>query len=327
MRFIVYGVGAIGGTIAASLVLSGHEVAGIARGAQLEAIRGDGLLFRTPLITERVHFPCFGAPGDVGFRDDDVIMLTMKSQDTHDALIALRDAGMRNQAIVCAQNGIDNERQALRLFPNVYGMTVMCPGTYTQPGEVLCHAKPKRGIFDLGRYPHGLDDTARAIATAMEASELRVFLFEDVMRSKHGKLLENQGNTVRAALGPEVSTAEFDALLRAEGEAVYRAARIEWLDIGSKEQRRVGVLEMGEIAGATRAGDSSSQSLTRGTGSIETDFLNGEIVLLGRLLGVPVPVNAFFCDLGARLVREGMKPGTLSVEDLRAGLRAAGVTL
>ena len=32
MRFIVYGVGAIGGTIAASLVLAGYEVVGIARG-------------------------------------------------------------------------------------------------------------------------------------------------------------------------------------------------------------------------------------------------------------------------------------------------------
>ena len=40
-------------------------------------------------------------------------------------------------------------------------MTVMCPGTYTEPGEVLCHGKPKRGIFDIGRYPSGSDETAR----------------------------------------------------------------------------------------------------------------------------------------------------------------------
>ena len=39
-------------------------------------------------------------------------------------------------------------------------------------------------------------------------------------------------------------------------------------------------------------GGSSWQSLVRGTGTIETDFLNGEIVLLGRLHGIPTPVNA-----------------------------------
>ena len=48
MRTVVYGVGAIGGTVAASLALSGQEVVGIARGAQLAAIRASGLLLRTP---------------------------------------------------------------------------------------------------------------------------------------------------------------------------------------------------------------------------------------------------------------------------------------
>ena len=45
-RFVVYGVGAIGGTIAAALARAGEDVVGIARGAQLEAIRRDGLLLR-----------------------------------------------------------------------------------------------------------------------------------------------------------------------------------------------------------------------------------------------------------------------------------------
>ena len=42
----------------------------------------------------------------------------------------------------------------------------------------------------------------------------------------------------------------------------------------------------------SRPGASSWQSLARGTGSIEADYLNGEIVLLGRLHGVATPVNA-----------------------------------
>ena len=51
----------------------------------------------------------------------------------------------------------------------------------------------------------------------------------------------------------------------------------------------------GTIAGdeSLRGGSSTWQSLTRGTGDIECDFLNGEIALLGRLFGVPTPANSF----------------------------------
>jgi 2-dehydropantoate 2-reductase len=62
MRIIVYGVGAIGGTVAAALALSGQEVVGIARGAQLEAIRRNGLLLRTPETNARAQFPCVADP-------------------------------------------------------------------------------------------------------------------------------------------------------------------------------------------------------------------------------------------------------------------------
>ena len=48
MRIIIYGVGAIGGTVAAALALSGQDVIGIARGPHLEAIKANGLLMRTP---------------------------------------------------------------------------------------------------------------------------------------------------------------------------------------------------------------------------------------------------------------------------------------
>jgi 2-dehydropantoate 2-reductase len=320
MRFIVYGVGAIGGTIAASLALAGYEVVGIARGKMLEAIRSKGLHFRTPLIDERVRFECVAAPREIAFRNDDVVLLTMKGQDTEGALEALAAAGVDRQAIVCAQNGVANERAALRHFPNVYGMTVMCPGTYTEPGEVVCHALPKRGIFDIGRFPSGSDETARHIAAALEKAEFRTTVFDDVMQSKYGKLIENQGNIVRAALGYEVDHKPFDEALRDEARGVLKAAGIAWVDIGGGSDRRKGVMELGEVAGTTRGGDSSSQSLLRGTGSLETDYLNGEVALLGRLHGVPTPASDFVCRLARRILRDKLKPGDITIEEFARGL-------
>ena len=326
MRFIVYGVGAIGGTIAARLSLSGHEVAGIARGKQLDTIRADGLLLRTPERDERANFPCAGSPAELGLRDDDVVILTMKSQDTAVALEDLRAAGANEQAVFCAQNGVANERAALRFFPNVYGITVMMPADYLEPGIVCCYGEPKHGIFDIGRYPRGSDTVVADVAAALEQANFAAFPVDDVMPSKYGKLLLNLHNVVDAALARDDKADDIRAAARAEAEAVYRAAGIVAHDVAN-DPRRDALLRIGKIVGTTRAGGSSRQSLMRGTGSIEIDYLNGEIVLLGRLHGVPVPANAWLCGLGARLVAEGMKPGAISVEEIRDDLRAAGVAL
>ena len=72
------------------------------------------------------------------------------------------------------------------------------------------------------------------------------------------------------------------------------------------------------IPGVERIGSSSAQSLARGTGSIETDYLNGEIVLLGRLHGVPTPVNAGLCRLGRMLVEEKRPAGSMTLAEVEA---------
>lgn len=313
MRFIIYGVGAIGGSFAASLALAGREVVGIARGKMLAAIEANGLLFRTPDGEERVNFPCHAGPGEITFRPDDVVVMTMKSQDSQAALKALRDAGVTDQPIVCAQNGVDNERLAARLFPN---MTVMTPAGYTVPGEVNCFSAPKLGLLDIGRFPKGSDAMAEAIAVEFEAANYAAFVLDEVMASKYGKLVQNLGNVLEAALGPAADRKAFVARAQAEAETVYRAAGIAWMELGGADPRRKGLSELRPIAGATRSGGSSTQSLARGTGSIETDYLNGEIVLLGRLHGVPTPVNTALVRLGQRLVAERLAPGQIDAAEV-----------
>jgi 2-dehydropantoate 2-reductase len=116
-------------------------------------------------------------------------------------------------------------------------------------------------------------------------------------------------------------------VVRSEAEAVYAAAGIAWRDVGAADPRRHALLRIADVPGVSRAGGSSTQSLARGTGSIETDYLNGEIVLLARLHGVPAPANAYLTALGARLVREGLPPGAVSAAEIETGLAAAGVAV
>lgn len=119
MRVLIYGVGAIGGTVAAALSLSGQDVIGIARGARLEAVRTDGLLLRSPERTTRAYFPCVANPAEISFHADGAIVLTMKTQDTVPALKRLCAAGVREQPNFCVQNGVANERFALCSGGNV----------------------------------------------------------------------------------------------------------------------------------------------------------------------------------------------------------------
>lgn len=58
------------------------------------------------------------------------------------------------------------------------------------------------------------------------------------------------------------------------------------------------------------------QSVLRGLPSLEVDDLNGEIVLLGRLHGVPTPVNALLQRLGYRLIAEKIEPGSIPPAEL-----------
>ena len=225
------------------------------------------------------------------------------------------------------QNGVANERMALRRFPNVHGVTVMMPASFSAPGEVAAFATPRHGVFDIGRFPRGSDAADHALAAVLEAAGIAAFVSDEVMASKYGKLLLNLANIVEAALGREVAKGRFNALLRSEGAAVLGAAGIAWRDVGAADPRRDALLRTGEVAGVARTGGSTTQSLARGTGSVETDWLNGEIVLLGRLHGVPTPANGYFLGLSARLVREGRKPGDVPVAEVEAGLAAAGAAV
>jgi len=324
MKFVIYGVGAIGGALAAKLALSGAEVVGIARGPQLDAIRKSGLLLRTPEGEHQVKFAAAADPEDIAFSPDDVVVLAMKTQDTPVALQRLRAAKVSEQAIVCAQNGVTNERFALRRFANVYAMTVILPSTFVVPGEVNAFGSPHAGILDLGRYPSGTDDKAEEIAAALRKAGFASEVDPDIMQAKYGKLLQNLANIIEAALLPG-DHKEIVEAARAEADAVYKAAAITWRDVGADDPRRKTLMQMQPIEGVDRVGSSTAQSLIRHTGSIETDYLNGEIVLLGRLNDVPTPVNTYFSGLAQRMIGEKLKPRSISPAEVEREVAIAAL--
>ena len=320
MRFVVYGAGGIGGVIGARLFEHGHDVVLVARGAHHDAMRDRGLRIDSAAGSVTLPVPVVDHPDAIGLAGDDVVILAMKGQDTLGALRALAASAPPDVAVVCAQNGVENERAAARLFANVYGMCVMCPTGHLEPGVVVAYSSPISGVLDLGRYPAGADERAAVIAGALSASTFSSEPRADIMRWKYTKLLMNLGNSIEALCGPAARGGELYKMARAEGKAVLDAAGIDRASTEEDRARRGDLLQMTPIAGADRGGGSSWQSLARGAGAIETDYLNGEIVLLGRVHGVPTPVNETLQRLANDAAAQGLPPGSLSPDDVRAAI-------
>jgi 2-dehydropantoate 2-reductase len=328
MRFIMYGAGAIGGSIGARLFEAGHEVVLICRGAHLDTIRAEGLLLRAPEGDVRLPIPAAGHPREIDFRSDDVVILSMKSQDTERALYDLETHGGADLPIVCAQNGVDNERMAARRFARVYGMLVAMPATFLTPGEVVAEGTPLTGVLHTGRYPEGLDETAEAVCAAISRSHMLAEPEARVMRLKYTKLLANLGNAFQVVTGLSAwggagdEAREFMTRVRREGAAVYRAAGIDAASQEEYQARANSHFRIGDVAGQQRGGSSTWQSVQKGHTVIEADYLNGEIVLLGRLHGVPTPYNSVLRRLAVRIAAGGGAHPTYSIEELERAVQA-----
>jgi 2-dehydropantoate 2-reductase len=322
MRIVVFGAGAVGGVIGGRLFQHAdahrHEVTLVARGDHYAAIRDHGLTIHDPTGSVTLAVPVVDRIDAVPLDRSDVVLLTMKTQDTPAALGQLAACAPDGVAVVCAQNGVENERLALRLFADVYGICVMLPATFMEPGVVDAYGSPSNAILDMGRYPAGGDPTVTAVSAALEASGLSSHPDPSIMRAKYRKLLMNLGNSLDALVSDGAASASLAQRARAEGEACLAAAGIDYASREDDRARRDGVLGLREIAGRPRGGGSTWQSFVRGARSTEVDWLNGEIVLLGRLHGVPTPVNAMLQRLTRQAVMEGRPPRSLTTASLEA---------
>jgi 2-dehydropantoate 2-reductase len=320
MRFVVYGAGAIGGVIGGRLVEHGHAVALIARGAHYEAIRDHGLKVESPDTAITVNADVVDHPSKLRLTDSDVVILAMKSQDTEEALTELAAVAPPATPVVCAQNGVENERAAIRRFANVYAVCVMCPAAHLVPGVVQAYSTPTPGILHLGRFPAGIDDVAERAAAAFRDATFASEARPDIMRWKYTKLLMNLGNAAEASFARSDARNTVAERAREEGAAVLRGAGIDFASNDEDAALRSDILSIRPIASERRGGGSSWQSLERRTGTVESDYLNGEIVVLARLHLVPAPINESLARLCTDMARDGAAPGSRSAEDFLATL-------
>ncbi len=317
-RFVVLGAGAIGGVAGSRIFRLGHDVLLLARGAHYETIRDRGLTVNSPEASWTLRIPVVDRIAGISWTPHDIVLLATKSQDTTTILAEMAAAAPAEIPIVCLQNAVANERMALRRFPNVYGVFVWCPSDHLEPGVVESWSTSKTGILDIGRYPTGVDETAERVASVFRDATFYSKARPDIMRWKYRKLLTNLGNAIEALCGPGAVRSPLVERTRVEGVSCLEAAGIPFVQEDEEDVKREKTFRYGTIDGRKRTGGSTWQSLRRQKGSVETDYLNGEIALLGRLHGVATPVNSLLQRLSQQAAREGLAPASFTVEQIEA---------
>jgi len=134
--------------------------------------------------------------------------------------------------------------------------------------------------------------------------------------AKASKMFSNLGNAMGAITDGQGDQQNFMNQVRREAELCFHAANVPFespqaFETRSREQHRQSPLPPG-----VRNLGSSWQSLQRGLGSIEADFLNGEIVRLGRIHGVPTPYNEVLQEIANAMAAHHEKPGKYTAQDL-----------
>jgi 2-dehydropantoate 2-reductase len=317
MRICVFGAGAIGGFLAARLAAAGvAELSLVARGAHLEAIRGNGLRL-VEGGTERTHaVNAAGTAAELG--PQDYVILALKAHSVPGALDQIAPLLGPETAVVTAQNGVpwwyfyrhggglEGTRLAAvdpggaiwaRIDPARVIGCVAYPAAEVQAPGVVRHVEGDR--FPIGEPTGERTDRVARLSEALVAAGLRAAIRSDIRSDIWVKLWGNLCfNPISALTGGTLAEIVGDAGTR----ATARAMMVEAQTIGERLGVRFPIDVDRRIDGAGSVGahkTSMLQDLERGR-PLEIDALVTAIQELGRLTGVPTPS----IDIVLSLVRQ-----------------------
>jgi 2-dehydropantoate 2-reductase len=292
MRIAVMAAGAVGGYFGARMAAAGHDVFFIARGANLEAIKANGL--RIESVHGDMHLPkpnVTDDPAKVG--PVDAVFFAVKLWDTEKSAEQMKPLLGPNTRVITLQNGVDSYERiapiigAERAIPGVtYVVSVIDkPGVIKQTSHfqtIIC------GTTD-GRP----DAPLKAFVEAAKAASINITLSDNIARDRWQKFIflsATSGATAitRMPMGPILADPDTRALFRGimqETLAVGLAKGVA-LDRGYVDER----LTFADANTPPRMKASMANDLDRGN-RLELDWLAGQVSRLGKELKVPTPVN------------------------------------
>ena len=293
VKIAVMGTGALGGYFGGRLAEAGEEVTFIARGAQLAALRENGLTIESPrgnLRIARVR-----ATDDVSsIGPVDVVLFTVKLWSTEQAAQALSPLIGRDTAVLSLQNGVESSDVLTRFVGPEHVMGAVCyiSAVLDRPGVVQHAGQMARVVFGEIGGRKSTRAEAFLAACAKARSGFDAELSADVERAIWEKFVFIVGMSglttlTRRSIGPVRSDPDTRALLldvMREVVAVGRAKDVK-LDPDFAEKRLAFIDTLPPDMTSSMLRD-----LERGN-RLEVKWLSGAVARLGRELGIDTPAN------------------------------------
>ena len=291
MRILVMGAGGVGGYFGAQLARAGHDVAFVARGAHLAALRERGLVVESEIAP--LHLATVAADSDpANLGPADVVMFCTKLWDVEDAAHRIAPALAPDGLVIPFQNGVESHLMLRGVLGNdrVAGGVAQISANIKAPGVI-----EQLGPFArlrVGPFTAGQESRLRAFAAAGKRAHIDIEVVADVERALWEKfvfLVAMSGLTslARQPVGVVRTDPELRATLVAaieEAVAVARARRVALdAEVVATTVKLVDSLPPGMRA-------SMLNDLTRGN-RLEAPWLAGAVVRMARAAGVAAPVN------------------------------------
>ena len=293
MRFAVVGAGALGSAIGGVLTEAGHDVLLITRNqAHVDAIGQHGLTLRTQGVDRTIA--ARAATSATGQPPVDCAIVLVKSAQTRDAVSAAMSLIRPNTCVLSLQNGLGHEDILSELVSahRVLAGKTYCGGQMIAPGHVICGHVGKD--THIGELDGAITPRIQAIAAALNAAGLHTTVSNNIMGTIWDKLFIN---VATGALAGITRLAYGDLYQMPELQSVAVAAVTEAMAVARAKGIRTSITDPVQAWRKAGAGlpaefkPSILQTLERGVRT-EVDYINGAVVALGAVHGVPTPVNS-----------------------------------
>lgn len=292
MRIAVMGAGGVGGYFGAKLVQAGNEVAFVARGRHLAAMRERGLTVRSALGDIRIEKPtATDEPATLGVCD--VVLFAVKLWDTESAAQAIRPLLAGGGVVIPFQNGVESVERIAAVVGarHVMGGVAYIAGAIGEPGVIVHTGQMARLRF--GTVLREQEAAAKGFLEACQSAGIDVELVADIRRvlwEKFAFLAAMSGMTAatRQSIGPIRADPEMRAVLEgAIGEAcaVARARGIALGDAFVAQQ-------MAFADGLPAQMKSSMLNDLLAGNRLEAPWLSGAVARMAKEAGLAAPVSA-----------------------------------
>jgi 2-dehydropantoate 2-reductase len=323
MQFVVYGAGAVGSVLGGMLSVNHHEVLLVGRQPLVQAVEQNGLRLKSDTGEYVAHPRVVAALSPQDVAAGACILLTVKRYDVERAVADLAGIVPVDTPIVCFQNGMGAEAIAAGRFTRVHGGVVRMTCSMLQAGNASFRGM---GRVIVGVHPRGSDSFTRALALAFRGAGFDAASSRTIESDKWLKLALNAQTVVHAAVDARDHGSnefqELNASILDETRRVFKAARIRARSCDGRDPSIEEMIAELRRPRAQRAGhgikvrNSLWQDLYLKRERIESEYIHGPIIELGRKHGVPTPFNAAMLDTARRLHASGTGPEKLRLTDL-----------